>query len=65
MLTNVCQYGVQLDLEPTTPPKVSWAYLSETPRVIYYPHYAYTGDRTHVSQAFIKSSDARVNVGLS
>ena len=36
-----------------------------SPRVIYYPHYAHTGDRTHVSQAFIENSDARVNVGLS
>ena len=33
--------------------------------MIYYPHYAYTGDMTHVSQACVKSSDARVNVGLS
>jgi hypothetical protein len=50
MLTNVRQYGVQLDLESTTPPTVSWAGPS---RVIYYPHYALTGDRTHALQAFI------------
>jgi hypothetical protein len=67
MLTNVCQYEVLVGprTDYATKGVPSRAYLSEWPRVIYYPHYAHTGDSTRVSQLFIKSSGARVNVDLS